>query len=318
MVEPSAIQAERVALVSDKQLGDVTLLEPLTRLLAGRNGAKCAMHVNPAFRPLVDLMAHARWGGDSGERYDATWTTSWSSRAALRSLKVKTRQRCLLVNQQRHLRWWFGLVYNRMEVVPARSEYWASYFWRALGGDPDAFTPPQLCRPPEEWRHPQLGDEPFVLLNPTAAWPTKFWSPKAWAEVVGALASEWSLPWVMTGGNSVGEVQHCAEIAGLLPSSVLNLAGGTSLRQYLHALSRASAVLCVDGSASHLAQAFGVPTLTVFGPVFPGRWHRPAPEHPVVSAFQFTDRVPPACSDVPAGAVLDAARGLARFMSARR
>lgn len=110
----------------------------------------------------------------------------------------------------------------------------------------------------------------------------------------------------MTGGGSPPEQEHCARITQSAPSGLVNLAGRTSLKQYLHAVSRARMVLCVDGSASHLAQAFGVPVVTLFGPVYPARWHYPTPRHVAVSAFDYSSDMPPPCSAVPVAAVMEA------------
>lgn len=298
----------QMALISDKQLGDVTLLEPLTRLLAARSGRPCALHVKEAFRPLVGLMEQAVWGPDVKERAAESWTTSWSTRAARTALSVASRRRCLLVNQSRHVRWWYSLIFREIRIEPIGREYWASYFWRALGGDPAAFAPPQLRQPPADLRHPQLPEGPFLLANPTAAWPSKYWTPQAWAELM--ITAGGDLPWVMTGGGTPEERQHCAEIARLAPDGVLDLSGGTTLPQYLHALSRARLVVAVDGSASHLAQAFGVPALTLFGPVYPPKWHWPTPQHRALSAFDFSQEKLPSASAVPVEAVVTALSSL--------
>ena len=137
-----------LAIVSDKQLGDVTLLEPATRLLAARSGFACALHVKPAFEPLVELMPQAQWGPHCPQPCGQSWTTSWSSRAVFRSRVLASRQRLLLVNQQRHLRWWYRLLFAHIVVEPIGGEYWAHYFWRAMGGDPAQFSAPQLQLPP--------------------------------------------------------------------------------------------------------------------------------------------------------------------------
>ncbi|GEP42493.1 hypothetical protein BGE01nite_17840 [Brevifollis gellanilyticus] len=294
------------ALVSDKQLGDITLLEPLTRLLSSRTGTPCSLYVKEAFRPLVELMPSAVWGPDQKTTHAYSWTTHWNSRASLMTRRVRARRKHLLVNQERHRHWWHRLFFHETHVVSAESQYWAFYFWRALGGDTSAFTSPRLTLPPEEWRHPDLPHGDYLLVNPTAAWPTKFWEPGLWAQVMKQISAEKGMSVVMTGGGTPEEKEHCARVVQSAPSSLVNLAGRTSLKQYLHAVSRARLVLCVDGSASHLAQAFDVPVVTLFGPVYPVRWHWPTPRHVAVSAFDFSSEIPPPCSAVPAAAVLEA------------
>lgn len=295
----------RAAILSDKQLGDVTLLEPATRLLATQTGHPCALFVKPAFRPLVELMPQAVWGPEVKGRFDLTWTTSWSSRVALQSWRIPTRQRRLLVNQKRHLRWWYRLLFRHIQITPIRDEYWGHYFWRALGGKEADFTSPRLNLPPDSWKHAELPERPYILINPTAAWPNKYWLSEHWAALLASGAIQ-DMPWVMTGGGSLPEKEHCSAIASQAPASakLVDLAGRTSLKEYLHTLSRARLVICVDGSASHLAQAFGVPVITLFGPIFPVKWHWPTSRHRVVSAFDHVSKgVLPTSADLPFSAV---------------
>jgi ADP-heptose:LPS heptosyltransferase len=304
-----------LALISDKQLGDVTLLEPACRLLAQRSGQAVAMHVKAAFQPLVQLMPHACWGPEQTQRPDVSWTTSWSSRVVKQSWQVRARQRHLLVNQPRHLRWWYRLFFHQRHIHPITNEYWAAYFWRVLGGDPQQFSSPQLDLPPDDWRHPDLPSEPYILINPTAAWPIKYWLADRWAELLRTTtALRGNTQWVMTGGDSEPERQHCTQIRQALPPELLftDLSGRTSLRGYLHAISRAQLVLCVDGSASHLAQAFGVPTLTLFGPVHPVKWHWPTPQHLALSAHALTPERPSSSEQIRVEAVM---RSLQSFLA---
>lgn len=300
------------AILSDKQLGDVLLLEPLSRLLARRSSGSVAMHVNPAFAPMVEMMPHAYPAGKDRVSHAELWTANWSSRAVLRSLGVRARQRHLFISQPGKLRWWYRLIFNRIVEVHTAGEYWAHYFWRAAGGNLDEFAPPQLLPPPDDWRHPDLPDGPYTLLNPTAAWPSKFWQPEKWAQVVEALKAEEVEQWVMTGGPSEVERAHCADIAARLGGRVVDLSGRTSMRQYLHTVSRARLVLCVDGSASHLAQAWSVPTVTLFGHVFPLRWHWPSPRHVAISAFEHTSVQPPSTAHVPPETMIAACAKLVR------
>ncbi|MES2594355.1 MAG: glycosyltransferase family 9 protein [Verrucomicrobiota bacterium] len=304
--------AGRAAIVSDKQLGDVTLLEPMTRLLAAQTGMPCALHVKPAFRPLVELMSDAVWGPDVKGKLALSWTTSWSSRVVLQSWRLGARRRCLLVNQERHLRWWYQLLFHQVQVTSFRDEYWGHYFWRAPGGEEAAFISPRLNLPPDSWRHPSLPERPYILINPTAAWPNKYWLVEHWAAFLTAAGLP-DLGWVMTGGGSPPEREHCAAISAQVPGSLglVDLAGVTSLKEYLHAISRARLVICVDGSASHIAQAFGVPAITLFGPVYPLKWHWPTSKHRAVNAF---DHVPkgtlPTSADLPLASVQSAVQAL--------
>lgn len=300
----------RAAILSDKQLGDVLLLEPSVRHLAAATGGPCALFVREAFRPLVDLMPQAVWGPEAGRRYDELWVTSWSSRAAFQALRLRATRRHLIANKPRHLRWWYRFIYHDLRLEPPAAEYWARYFWRVVSGQPaEAFQPPALRPPPAEWRHPQLPAGPFVLINPTAAWERKFWTVGQWAEVIRALACDPGLPVVIAGGGSERERAHCAAMADQCGVPTLNLAGQTSLREYLHLLAAARLVVCIDGAASHLAQAFGVPAVTLFGPTHELKWHWPTPQHAALAARHFSEpAVLGPVQAVPVPAVLAAVR----------
>jgi ADP-heptose:LPS heptosyltransferase len=61
----------------------------------------------------------------------------------------------------------------------------------------------------------------------------------------------------------------------------------------------------VDGSASHLAQAFKVPTLTLFGPVYEVKWHWPTSKHRVLSAYRLTNIRPVTSAFISTQAMID-------------
>lgn len=305
------------AIVSDKQLGDVLLLQPSAAHLAQQTGAPTALFVREAFRPMIDLMPGCCWGPETDPHYQQVWTTSWSSRAVWQSFKLRTKQRKLIVNKPRHIRWWYRFLFHEIRLQPPAAEYWARYFWRSVSGSDNAqFTPPQLLPPPASWKHPQAPADSYILINPTAAWSRKFWGAKQWGEVITELTQKDALPFVIAGGGSDKEVAHCQSIADACKAPVINLAGQTSMQQYLHLLSQARMVLCIDGAASHLAQAFDRPTVTIFGPTDERKWHWPTHRHRVLAARQHTEITPAtnlktlSADRVPVGAVLTQATDL--------
>lgn len=276
----------RNAIISDKQLGDVTLLEPLSRLLAMRDGEPVAMRVKESFAPLVKLMPHAQVYSKQMGRMDSSWTTSWGSRACRESFRLRARRKTLFINQSSRLRWWHRLVFSEVIKRSMSYEYWALYFWKAAGGETVDFQPPKLLHPPDSWRHPDLPEGDYCLINPTAAWKNKFWLPERWIQFLEDGGLPETSPVVLTGGFSEFEMQHCEAIVKGCRRPLISLAGRTDMQQFLHALSRARLVSCVDGSASHLAQAFGLPVLTLFGPSYHSLWHWPSPIHLRVSACE--------------------------------
>jgi lipopolysaccharide heptosyltransferase II len=110
-----------------------------------------------------------------------------------------------------------------------------------------------------------------IGLNPGSTYGSaKRWLPERFAEVTNRLCKELS----ETTGKPVsimvlgakGEEQLGREIAGRLslPSAVLS--GSTSIRELMAAVKRCAMFLTNDTGPMHIASAFQVPVLAVFGP----------------------------------------------------
>jgi heptosyltransferase II len=111
----------------------------------------------------------------------------------------------------------------------------------------------------------RLGIEgPVVGLSPGAAYGSAKRYPY-FAEVAQALVSSPVLPStpVLLFG-STAERDLCAGIAAQLPKAH-NLAGQTTLREFIALASVCRLFLTNDSGAMHIASAAGVPTVTVFG-----------------------------------------------------
>jgi heptosyltransferase-2 len=114
-------------------------------------------------------------------------------------------------------------------------------------------------------------------------------------------------PLILVGGGEPWQQEHCAEIRAQAPVGLMDVAGRTTLREYLHLISRARLVLSVDGSASHLAQAFGRATLTLFGPTVARWWHCPTPQNVRLDGADFAGREAPPTEVIPAASVIQTA-----------
>jgi ADP-heptose:LPS heptosyltransferase len=63
--------------------------------------------------------------------------------------------------------------------------------------------------------------------------------------------------------------EACAQIAGAIGSSAVDLSGQTSLRQFVGLVARCDLVVSNDGGPLHIAASQDVPTVSIFGPVDP-------------------------------------------------
>lgn len=112
---------------------------------------------------------------------------------------------------------------------------------------------------------------PYLVFLHGTTWPTKHWPERYWRELTElAVASGWEvrLPW----GNDAEKARARRLADGLDRVRVLprmNLAGIAA------ELAGARACVAVDTGLGHLAAAFAVPTLSLFGPTNPaytGAW----------------------------------------------
>ncbi len=113
----------------------------------------------------------------------------------------------------------------------------------------------------------QSSQRPLLGINPGASYGSaKRWYPEKFAEVARSLAQRYDT--IIFGGPN--EVDIAADIEkGLKKSGVenyQNLAGKTSIDELIDAIAGLDLMITGDSGPMHLAAAFQVPTVTVFGP----------------------------------------------------
>ncbi|WP_435051169.1 lipopolysaccharide heptosyltransferase II [Geoalkalibacter subterraneus] len=117
----------------------------------------------------------------------------------------------------------------------------------------------------KQWASQQFSGHPWVAVNPGAAYGSaKRWIPERFAAVADSLAEKHQVQIVLTGGP--GEREIGADIENSMHSRPLNLIGQTSVRQMMAVLDRCRLMVTNDSGPMHVAAAFGVPIVAVFGP----------------------------------------------------
>jgi heptosyltransferase-2 len=105
-------------------------------------------------------------------------------------------------------------------------------------------------------------DGPAIGISPGAAYGNaKRWLPERFAESAAMLPGAHTF--LIFG--SAAERDLCAQVAGMLGGRARNLAGETSLREFIDLAAACRLFLTNDSGAMHVASALGVPTVTVFG-----------------------------------------------------
>jgi heptosyltransferase-2 len=142
-------------------------------------------------------------------------------------------------------------------------------FYSALSGDTELQADRPVLQMPEAEVAQALAElglqrGAYVVFAPGAEYgPAKRWP----AAHFSALASSLDVPVVLLGSGK--EAALCEEIAApvnaLQPGRCLNFAGKTTLVQALCAIAAARHVVSNDSGLMHVAAAFGVPQVAIFG-----------------------------------------------------
>jgi len=112
-----------------------------------------------------------------------------------------------------------------------------------------------------------------TVVHPGASSPARRWPPDRWAGVAAAERRAGRTV-VVTGSAAERPLaDEVARSAGLSPRAVL--AGRTDLRGLAALVAHAGRVFCGDTGVGHLATAFGVRSVLLFGPVPPAEWGPP-------------------------------------------
>jgi len=116
-------------------------------------------------------------------------------------------------------------------------------------------------------------DRPLVFLIPDSAMPIKRWSTQNFVAVGKALQQQYRATIVVAGGDDEDLVrQIVVEIGG-----TARIWQRGTLRQLAAGLSQADLAIAVDTGPAHITAALNVPTVTLFGPAWHGRYGQPAP-----------------------------------------
>ena len=145
-------------------------------------------------------------------------------------------------------------------------------------------TPPRSHVPPAVSRFGasaqnlrRIGPEPFAVVHPGAASAARRWPADRFGAVVAALTAR-GIRVALTG--STGERSLCEEVLACAGPDASErttiLAGETHIVALAATVGHADLVVANDTGVAHLATAFGVPSVVLFGPTPPAEWGPPA------------------------------------------
>jgi heptosyltransferase-2 len=265
-------------IIAPQWIGDAVMTEPLLRRLRAR-GERLAVGALPWVAPVYRAMPQVdeviefpfQHGGLQFKsrrsiakkvegRFDAAYVLPNSLKSALLPFLASIPKRVGYLGEAR-----VGLLTHRLKNPKDKPPMVA--FYSALSGEKEGL---ESDRPQLHLASAQIdaaltavglqGGGYYVFAPGAEYGPAKRWPAIHFAELARSL----DRPAVMLGSGK--EAELCEEIAGAAgPGKCINLAGKTSLMDAFALIAAARAVISNDSGLMHVAAAFGVPQVAVFG-----------------------------------------------------
>jgi ADP-heptose:LPS heptosyltransferase len=286
-----------------KRIGDLVLTAPAVAALRAHSpGIRITLATTEACSPLVPaipgvernlVLPKKGLGADFWKRiafgnYDACLDFTGTDRSALATLLSGAPQRIgFSGTRQAPLR---SMVYTHPVQSQVRDHHTVDHHLHLLGGlktrpahgFKEPVEPPlEVPQEASETARSLLGDRPFFVAHAGTARPEKYWVADRWAKVIEQLQQRHGLRCVLTGGRDPFELEHLQRIQEALKQPVLDLSGKLDLPTFAAVIERARLCLSCDTGAVHVAAAFRVPQVALYGPTNPFHW-RPRHSNAVV------------------------------------
>jgi heptosyltransferase-3 len=154
---------------------------------------------------------------------------------------------------------------------------------------------PRAVVPAAPGRSPSAPARPYAVIHPLAATPEKTWPAASFAEIAGYIAGAMQLePLFIAGpGEDLSPFQQWRTVAGAPLAEIARLMRDASL------------FAGNDSGPAHVAAAFGLPMIVLFGPSDPAIW----------SPWRTVGKVLKANGPISNISVSDAVRGIERVYS---
>ena len=277
-------QATRSLVVAPQWIGDAVMSEPLLARLAARGerlGVAALPWVAPVYRAMpqvgevielpfahgrLDWAARRRIAAELRGRFDAAYVLPNSIKSALIPWLAGIPKRIGYVGESRFL-----LLNQRLPNPAGRPPMVAFYSALARG------LASQAERPRLEFASSVLDRVTTTAgVSPGAYWvfapgaeygPAKCWPAGHYAALARSLAERYRQPVLLLG--SAREAALCEQIAAAAPGACRALAGQMPLIDAMALIAAARGVVSNDSGLMHVAAAFGVPQVAVFGSTSP-------------------------------------------------
>ena len=284
------MDSERILVLQLKRIGDLILTLPaLSALRESRPDARITVVLADACGQLAPILPGvdrvlvykrgssnaALWSHLLFSKYDTALDFTGTDRSIMMVLLSKSKKR-ITYEKLTSKKAWRRRVFNVLSDASVRDLHTVDYHL-ALLKEIGIHAPPLNPRidiPAHIDARMDLtleangitGD--FALIHPGTARAEKYWPAERWISVVEHLIFR-GMAVVMTGSNDHEEQEELEKIRAGAPGQLVDLSGKFNLVELSAVIRRAQIALGVDSAAMHLANAFRVPQIALFGPTNP-------------------------------------------------
>ncbi|MEJ2200835.1 MAG: lipopolysaccharide heptosyltransferase II [Desulfuromonadaceae bacterium] len=282
-LDPAGIQ--RIMVRSTNWLGDAVMTTPALSVLRQHfPAAEIVLVANPlvaqlfSYHPCCDrVLVYDRKGEDAGpggfirfatelrrQRFDLAILLQNAIEAAILTTLAGIPRRAGYRTDGRGLLLSHGVPVGAAEKELHHTDYYVRMLKNlGISGSPGGLL--LACTEAEQDRARQLlGAANWIAINPGAAYGSaKRWLPERFAEVGDRLAARYGVRILLTGGPAEEEIGRDIEQA--MSCAPLNLIGRTGVRELMALLASCRLMVTNDSGPMHVAAAFGVPLVAVFG-----------------------------------------------------
>ena len=267
-------------------IGDAVMTTPALKAIRETfPDARISIVANPliaqlfAFHPDCDeVIEYDRQGRHAGligflrfvdllrrKKFDCAFLFQNAIEAALMAFLAGVRSRAGYMTDGRRLLLTHAVPFTDQEKALHHTDYYLHMLEQC--GVTTGDKQQQLALLPDEvqWAVDNMPRGRYAVINPGAAYGSaKRWIPERFAEVADQLADRYGLSIVLSGGPA--EIEIGADIAKIMQTPHKNVIGKTSVRQMMAALAGSSLMITNDSGPMHVAAAFAVPMVAIFGP----------------------------------------------------
>jgi heptosyltransferase II len=107
-------------------------------------------------------------------------------------------------------------------------------------------------------------EEYLIAVAPGAGRKTKQWPIEYYSQLIKTIQKKFKIKFILLGSKD--EIEACDEIEKYIETDVVNLCGKTSLLETAALLRNCNFLICNDSGLMHMATAFDLDIIAIFGP----------------------------------------------------